>query len=419
MGNVDMLAAVAVLSDLSAPAHVTNVNLMRLNTCYLVNLSLKFGTTSASTFGFAWFGVLLGPVFHRYGEGYRFGELALRLAEKHGFVAHRAKAHLAKSLLAFWTQNITTAVDLTGAAFHAAVDTGDYTFACYSHNYRVEALLARGDHLDEVWQEAEAALAFALKVNFRDAADIVVSQQRFIQNMRGRTAHFSTFSDTKFDEATFEAQLTPGRMATMVCWYWVLKLQARFMSGDYETALTAADRARALLWSSYAQIHVAEFHFYSALAIAAACNTARPVEQGASLALLQAHRAQLGEWADNCAAIFRARHALVAAEIARLECRELDAERLYERAIRLSREHGFIQDEGVGNELAGRFYSSRGFETIAQTYFRNARYCYLRWGALGKVKQLDDLYPLLGEGGLLPAGSGTIGASLEQRISRL
>jgi PAS domain S-box-containing protein len=414
MGNVDMLAAVAVLSDLSAPAHVTNVNLMRLNTCYLVNLSLKFGTTSASTFGFAWFGVLLGPVFHRYGEGYRFGELALRLAEKHGFVAHRAKAHLAKSLLAFWTQNITTAVDLTGAAFHAAVDIGDYTFACYSHNYRIEALLARGDHLDDVWQEAEAALAFALKVNFRDAADIVVSQQRFIQNMRGQTAHFSTFSDTKFDEATFEAQLAPGRMATMVCWYWVLKLQARFISGDYETALTAADRARALLWSSDAQIHVAEFHFYSALAIAAACTTARPVEQGASLALLQAHRAQLGEWADNCAAIFRARHALVAAEIARLECRELDAERLYERAIRLLREHGFIQDEGVGNELAGRFYSSRGFETIAQTYFRNARYCYLRWGALAKVKQLDDLYPLLGEGGLLPAGSGTIGASLEQ-----
>jgi PAS domain S-box-containing protein len=412
MSNVDMLAAIAVLSDLSAPAHVTDVNLMRLNTCCLVNLSLKFGTTSASTFGFAWFGVLLGPVFHRYGEGYRFGELAVRLAQKHGFLAHKAKAHLAKSLLAFWTQNITTAVDLTAAAFQAALDTGDYTFACYSHNYRVEALLARGDHLDEVWQETEAALAFALKINFRDAADIIISQQRFIQNMRGRTAYFSTFSDAQFDEATFEARLTPDRMATMVCWYWVLKLQARFMSGDYEAALAAAGRARALLWSSDAQIHVAEFHFYGALAIAAACSTgaARP---GTSLALLEAHRAQLEEWANNCAAIFQERHALVAAEVARAEGRELDAERLYEEAIRLSREHGFIQDEGLGNELAGRFYSSRGFETIAQTYFRNARYCYLRWGALGKVKQLDELYPLLREEGPLPAGSGSVGAPLE------
>jgi PAS domain S-box-containing protein len=199
----------------------------------------------------------------------------------------------------------------------------------------------------------------------------------------------------------------------MVCWYWVLKLQARFMSGDYAAAVTAADRARALLWSSDAQIHVAEFHFYDALAIAAVCRPGGAARGDASLASLSAHLMQLKEWADNCAAIFRGRHALVAAEVARLDQRELDAERFYEEAIRLSREYGFIQDEGLCNELAGRFYSSRGFETIALTYLRNARYCYLRWGALGKVKQLDEFYPLLAEGGPLPAGSGTIGASLE------
>jgi PAS domain S-box-containing protein len=413
MSNVDMLAAMAILSDLSAPAHVTDVNLMRLNTCCLVNLSLKFGMASASTFGFAWFGVLLGPVFHRYGEGYRFGELALRLGLKHGFITHTAKSRLAKSLLAFWSQNITTAVDLTAAAFQAALDAGDYTFACYSHNYRIEACLVRGDNLDEVWKETEAALAFALKLNFRDAADIVVSQQRLIQNMRGRTAHFSTFSDAQFDEEEFEAQLTPDRMATMVCWYWVLKLQARFMSGDYDAAVAAADRARALLWSSDAQIHVTEYHFYRALAIAAGCDRAGAEQRHAVLASVKAHLVPLREWADNCAPIFRERHALVAAEIARLEHRELEAERLYEEAIRLSREHGFIQDEGLGNELAGRFYSCRGFETIAQAYLRNARYCYLRWGALGKVKQLDQLHPLLREAGPLPVGSGSIGAPLE------
>ena len=413
MSSADMLAAAAVLSDLSAPAHVTDLNLVRLNTCNSVNLSLKFGATPATTFGFAWFGVLLGPVFHRYGEGYRFGDLAMRLAERHGFVAHKAKTSLARGLLAFWTKDIAAAVDLTAAAFQAALDTGDLTFACYSHNYRIEALIARGDHLDEVWKESEAALAFARKANFRDATDVTVSQQRFIQNMRGRTAHFSTFSDAEFDEAAFEAQLTPDRMATMVCWYWVLKLQARFMSGDYAAAVAAADKARALLWSSDAQIHVAEFHFFAALTIAAVCRLGEAAPGDASLALLDAHLLQLKEWADNCAAIFRARHALVAAEVARLDHRELDAERLYEEAIRLSRQHGFVQDEGLSNELAGRFYSSRGFETIALTYLRNARYCYLRWGALGKVRQLDERFPLVAEAGSLPAESGTIGAPLE------
>ena len=55
------------------------------------------------------------------------------------------------------------------------------------------------------------ALAFAREAKDRDVADIIVSQQRFIATMQGRTATFSTFSDAQFDEATFEAQLTGDR----------------------------------------------------------------------------------------------------------------------------------------------------------------------------------------------------------------
>jgi GAF domain-containing protein len=67
--------------------------------------------------------------------------------------------------------------------------------------------------------------------------------------------------------------------------------------------------------------------------------------------------------------------------------------RLYEEAIRSAHEHGFVQNEGVAHEVAARFYAARGYKTFANTYLRNARYCYLRWGADGKVKQLDRLHP--------------------------
>jgi len=77
-----------------------------------------------------------------------------------------------------------------------------------------------------------------------------------------------------------------------------------------------------------------------------------------------------------------------AAEIARIEGRDADAMRLYEQAIRSAREHGFVQNEGLAHEVAARFYAARGFETIAHAYLRNARYSYLRWGAVGKVRHL-------------------------------
>src|SRR5258707_7935871 len=107
---------------------------------------------------------------------------------------------------------------------------------------------------------------------------------------------------------------------------------------------------------------------------------------------LNGHYGQLAIWTENCPENFANRAALIAAEIARLEGRELDAERLYEGAIRLAREHGFIQNEGLANELAARFYRARGFETISHTYLRKARHCYLRWGADCKAQQLDQIH---------------------------
>jgi len=50
-----------------------------------------------------------------------------------------------------------------------------------------------------------------------------------------------------------------------------------------------------------------------------------------------AHHRQLQLWAGDCPENFENRVALVGAEIARLEGRELDAERLYEQAIRSAR----------------------------------------------------------------------------------
>ena len=77
-------------------------------------------------------------------------------------------------------------------------------------------------------------------------------------------------------------------------------------------------------------------------------------------------------------------------------------------------EHGFVQNEGLAHEVAARFYAARGFETIAHAYLRNARSCYLRWGALGKVRQLEQLHPQLCEESAPPPPTATFGTPVEQ-----
>jgi PAS domain S-box-containing protein len=164
--------------------------------------------------------------------------------------------------------------------------------------------------------------------------------------------------------------------------------------------------AQQLLWSSPSCFETAEYHFYSALSRAASCDSVAASERQQHLETLAVHHRQLQVWAENCPENFENRAALVAAEIASLEGRELDAERLYEQAIRSARANGFVHNEALANELAARFYAARGLETIAHAYLRNARYCYLRWGADGKVRQLDALYPYL-RGELSPPGQAT------------
>ena len=395
MTDLEMRAAMRVLGFLTGPALYTDINLYHLHFCKMVNLSLRYGISDAATFGYAGFGVILCQPFRRYAEGYRFGKLACDLVEKHGFTAYKARVYLSMEMIALWTQPIELGVELTRTAFRAGAELGDLAFACYSCMHLVTDLLIQGTILDDLWRESEICLDFVRKGKYLDAADVIISQQQLIRNLRGQTATFSTFNDETFDEARFEARLTEDRMTPLLSRYWILKIQARFMSGDYREGLAAAERAKRWHWSSEAFFHSLDYYYYAALTVAACYENASTDEQYEWRELLTAHQEQLREWAENYPPTFADKHALVSAEIARLERRDADAMRLYEQAIRSARDHGFVQNEGLALEVAARFYSARGFETFANAYLREAKECYLGWGADGKVRQLDRLYPHL------------------------
>ena len=413
MTDPELQAAMQLLSALTSPAYYTDFNLFSLLVCRMVNMSKQHGVCDASLDGCGYLGLVLGPVFHRYSEAYRFAKLACDLVEKHRFIAYQAKAYHLMGGVALWTQAIATAIDFYRAAFRTAIETGDLTTACYSMDRSITILLLRNDPLDAVWRESEKNMDFVRKARFHDVAGVIVSQQRFIATMQGRTASFSTFNDAQFDEAAFEAQLTGNRTATMICLYWIIKLKARFLSGANAEALSAADKAKALLWAAPGHIELLDYFYYTALTVAALYEKASADEQTVWRNVLTAHQKKLREWAENYPPTFADKHALVSAELARTEGRDVDAMRLYEEAICAARESGFVQNEGLANELAAQFYLKRGIEKVAHSYLRDARYCYLRWGALGKVKQLDEHYPAIEEQAALRP-TATIGASVEQ-----
>ena len=263
--------------------------------------------------------------------------------------------------------------------------------------------------------EVEQGLAFAEKARFGLVIDFIATQLALIRMLRGLTLTFGCLDHGQFNELHVEHLLSSNPvMAIAASWYWIRKLQARCIAGDYTTAMDAASKAQRLLWTTSAHVEEAEYHFYGALAQAASCNSAPDGERQQHIDAVAAHYRQHKVWSKNCPENFENRAALVGAELARIEGRELDAERLYEQAIHSARDNGFVHNEAIAYERASEFYRARGFNQIADLYLRNARYGYLRWGADGKVRQLEAMYPHLRVEEPAPGPTNTIATPVER-----
>jgi PAS domain S-box-containing protein len=415
MNDPASLATLDVLTKVLPAALFTDANLLSLAICTAVNLSLELGNSDASCVAYVWLGQIAGPHFGSYEAGFRFGQLGYELVERRGL-----KRFEARTLMVFgnhvmpWTKHVRAGRNLLRRAFETSNKIGDLTFAAYSSINLNTNLLIAGDPLAEVQQEAVNGLQYAQKIRFGFAVDHIRSQLGLICTLRGLTPKFGSFNVDQFDELRFESHLASDpALAQSECHYWIRKLQARFLAGDHASALDASLRAKRLLWSAPSNLERAEYEFYSALARAASWDSAPSDQRQKHFDALSAHSRQLEIWAEHCPENFENRAALVRAEIARVEDRPLDAEQVYEKAIRSAHANGFPHNEAVANEVAARFYAARGLEKITHGYLRDARYWYAQWGADGKVRQLEELYPHLRHEDRNPSPTGTIGTPVD------
>jgi predicted ATPase/signal transduction histidine kinase len=392
----------AILETLTAvvsPSWFTVHNLRDLLAARMVNLSLEYGNSDASCYAYAVLARTLGSRFGDYHAGYRFGKLSLRLLDKLGSDRFRTRVYTCFGHhIDPWNRHLKHGREWLQLASTTAPEAGDLAFASYNRSNLLANLLASGEPLTKVQHEAEAALQFAKKIGFGMVADLVSSQLAYIRALRGLSGNMGSFDGPDFDEQPFEKHLeSDPELSAAKFRYWMRKLQACFHAGDCMAAVAAAAKVQHLRWESQSFFEVAEYCLFTALAHTGLCSAESEDQRITCLNAIAVHRKLISSWAQNCPENFGSMDALVEAEVARIEARDLDAERLYENSLRCAHENRFVHHEALANELAGKFYLRRGLPTIAYTYFRNARYCYSLWGATGKVRLIDHEYSGLTE----------------------
>ncbi len=405
-------ACMNVLGEIFLAACFTDVRLLIVQLCRMVELTLRHGLTPASPQGIAWFGVMIGQRCGRHAEGYRFAALARDLASRHGFAAGKAKTLLALEITSVWARPLNDAVDNGRQAFEAASSRADLVVACWAQSHTVNDLLFRGDHLDDLAREIEDGMSFAGQLQHREGVDDLLPHQQFVAALRGRTASLGNLETGEFSERSFESRLASqaasqhvtGPAKSAAFQYWVLKAQLRFSAGDFDGAGSALQKAAPALASAI-HIPLFNYHFYSILTAGARLHSSSSEDASDTLTMMSTHLEKLRIWRDCNPKAFAAGTELSEAELARCEGRLLDAEAGYERASQLSRNQGCSWSEALANELAASFYAARRLPTIANAYLRQARYAYMRWGAAGKVKLLDREHSWLAKDALAEAAN--------------
>lgn len=372
----EVTVAIALLATLSSSFFVQD-DIGFLHLAKLMELSLLHGVAPGSTYGLAWYGVMIAERFGSYHDGHACCLAALKLIERHGFEADLTSALLALDQVSAWTSPMEFARRTALEAVDSKRLSGDLAMTCYACNHLVSDSLFMGRYLPEVAEEVAQGLATVRGYGYSDIEQILHAQQGFVASLSGAPC---TASSTRVNSPTtlFFQHLFSGMSA--------------FYLGNIPQAMLSLGAAGESAWSAPAHINLADYHLFRGLALG---SPEAPGSLADKLAELQALRERFGHWAGFNPVTFRNKLLLIEGVIAKLKGDGLAAIRCFDQAQIAATAAGFIHEQALAHEQLAEVCIPSGLISGANLHLRIARDCFHIWGATGKVHQLEALHPFL------------------------
>lgn len=377
-----------IMSRAASASYVANPMLFPLLTFKQIELALERGRFSPglpwALGGYAMVAIQGGgsiPLATRVGrlmlESSLKNQAGQRL-DSHGvrvtFLAHGAIFHWARHLLESPTPLYEN--------YQAGLEIGEFEYACYSLVSALRAELLGGRPLDELAGKLEDGLDKAVQFRQKTSSDAVAIFLRYVAALRSKgwvkeeNALPSTTRLTLLHQHLFEAM-------------------AAYAFEQFPHALECTRRAAPYLASAACMPSIPAWHFYHALCLLACYAGMDKKQQSAARHQVGQLLKKLKIWARHAPMNYLHKWQLVQAEFKRMQGRSRDAAEWYDLAITSAREHGYVNEEALANELAARFYLATGKFMYARMYMTEAHARYRQWGASAKAAQLEKVYPRL------------------------
>ncbi len=390
--NPEKQALFKLLSSAMAPAFMTyQENLL----AFYVAKAVQFFATSTSdpkgSTALAIYAHILQSGLGNIESGRRIGDLALRLLRSYDDSgASGSGLFLLAGFVFPWTRPLRELTQLLLEGHRESMKVGDLLYAGFNLNVAITQQCMYSGSLDETVHFLDEYEGYLLRLNNPHTIIEITALRQMLRQLSGLTKNSATFDDEDFSEDKFLKYIIEIDDPIPIGFYFAFKLKALFIMGFYEKAFDLTKEAEQRIGATWGQFVFAEHSFFHFLTVARGLPDAERREK---------HRLQLGlkkklklmkKWASFCTQNFSHKQLLMEAELARFKNGTSEARHLYEQAVASAHEAGFPLNAALGSELAGRFELERGQESKATTWLQTAREGYVKWGALAKVKAIDE-----------------------------
>jgi PAS domain S-box-containing protein len=392
----DKLAAMRILSNITLPAHLAAPDLLPLFVCKQFSLSIQYSNALVSPFIYALYGFILCRTIGDIESGYEFGQLALRQLSRPDTQALKAKTLLSVNIfIIHWKKHFRETLQPLLEGYQSGLETGDSEFAAYCAEVYCLQCLFVGKEL--VGLEREIGIYSEAIRQLKQEAALTWNQMhhQVVLNLMGRSLNPIYLVGEAYNAEDRSRQHETENNGTSIFFVHFYQLFLCYLFYEYDQAVENSILGAGYVSYVASTPPVPVYYFYSSLARLATYLESNDRAQEKILAEVAVNQEKIQQWVHYAPMNHLHKYHLVQAETARVLGQLLEAEEFYEQAIQGAKENEYIQEEALAYELAAKFYLSRGRGKIAQTYMKEAHYCYDRWGATAKVKDLETRYPQL------------------------
>jgi predicted ATPase len=389
-----LLTALRILQSITAASYMQSTwEFKAVNVLDRVNAVIRHGLHPNAAFDFASYGTILCAMGN-VDAGHRFGELALRLLDRPGTSACRAKALMTfNRFIGHWKRHVGETLDGFLDAYRSGCESGDIEYAGYAILAYYTHSFFLGKELGPL--EGDVGAFLAAHAGSRQATihrPLRLYRQAMRHLVEPVEAPWHLVGEGCDEDALLaDFRSTDYHMGT--CILYLLKLMLAYLFRQHRQAALYAGIAVGYAEFVKGQIYLPILELYDSLARLAIYRESAPADRREIRARVRRNQKRLAGWARHAPMNYRHKHALVAAEEARVTDRPGLARELYDRAISEARQHGYRNEEALAQELAGNFYLELGHEHLAFHYLRDAKAAYRQWGARAKVQALERHFP--------------------------